>query len=66
LLMGFGLAAALCAAFDTELYRIPLVIADSTYATAAVTVMIAAIVSGLLVRRRLDRLDLMAALKTPE
>ena len=65
-LMGYGLAAFMASAFETELYRIPLVVARSTYGTAMLVVTIAAIISGLVVRRRLDRLDLVAVLKTRE
>jgi putative ABC transport system permease protein len=66
LLMGYGFAAFASAALDTEMYRIPLVVNASTYAFAATVVIIAALVSGLIVRRRLDRLDLIAVLKTRE
>jgi putative ABC transport system permease protein len=51
-------------AFRTELYRIPLVVASSTCALAAIAVAAAALVSGVLVRRQLDRLDLVAVLKS--
>lgn len=64
--LGYGLAALMVAAFDTELYRIPLIVTTRTFAVAAITVLTAAAVSGLVVRRRLDRLDLVAVLKTKE
>jgi putative ABC transport system permease protein len=64
--LGFLLAGAMVQAFETELYRLPLVIESSTYGFAAATVMVAAIVSGLIVRRRLDHLDLVAVLKSRE
>ena len=64
--LGYGLAALMVAAFDTELYRIPLIVTTRTFAVAAITVLTAAAVSGLIVRRRLDRLDLVAVLKTKE
>jgi putative ABC transport system permease protein len=48
---------------DPELYRLPLVILPRTYAFAVMTVIGAGVVSALLVRRALDRLDLVAALK---
>jgi ABC-type antimicrobial peptide transport system permease subunit len=50
----------------TELYRFPLVISKASYGFAFVVVAIAALFSGLLVRRQLDRLDLIAVLKTRE
>lgn len=53
-------------AYDTELFRIPLVIARATDAFAAVVTLLAAIVTGLLVTHRLARLDLVTVLKTRE
>jgi putative ABC transport system permease protein len=47
-------------------YRLSVVVRPATIATAWLTVIAATIVSGLLVRRRLDRLDLVGVLKTPE
>jgi putative ABC transport system permease protein len=47
-------------------YRLPLIIAPRTYLFAMTTVVVAAVVSGLVVRRRLDHLDLIAVLKTRE
>jgi putative ABC transport system permease protein len=66
LLLGYAFAGALVAAFNTELYRFPLVITPRTYAYAATAVLVAATVSGLAVRSRLDHLDLVAVLKTRE
>jgi putative ABC transport system permease protein len=56
----------LVTAFSTEVYRLPLIILPRTYAWSIATVVIAAVVSGLAVRRRLNRLDLIAVLKTRE
>ena len=66
LVLGFAFAWSASAALDTEMYRIPLVVDRATYAFAATVVIIAALLSGLLVRRRLDHLDLIAVLKTRE
>jgi putative ABC transport system permease protein len=67
LAIGYVLAALTVATVgDTELYRIPLVIAPSTYGAAAASVIAAAVISGLVVRRRLNNLDLVAVLKTRE
>jgi putative ABC transport system permease protein len=49
-----------------ERYRFPLVLSSRTYATAVLVVVAASALSALLVRRRLDRLDLIAVLKTRE
>jgi putative ABC transport system permease protein len=66
LLAGYLCAAALVAAFNTELYRFPLVVTSRTLAFAATSVIVAATLSGLAVRRRLDHLDLVGVLKTRE
>jgi len=66
LLFGYIFAGALVAAFNTELYRFPLVVSTRTFAFAAMAVTVAAALSGLAVRRRLDHLDLVAVLKTRE
>lgn len=66
LFIGNRLAGLVCWFMDTELYRIPLIIEPNTYAFSTSVVLIAAILSGLLVRRRLDHLDLIAVLKTRE
>ena len=64
--IGFGLAWLLSSAFDTELFRIPLVIERATYGASALVVLVAGAASALIVRRRVDRLNLVAALKTRE
>lgn len=64
--VGLGLVALLADLFETELYRVPLVIRSATFGTAVAIVVAATAVSGLLVRRSLDRLDLIAVLKTRE
>ncbi|MDF1615138.1 ABC transporter permease [Desulfurivibrio dismutans] len=50
----------------SDLYRVPLVLETSTYALAALVVAVAALISGLIVRRLLHRIDLVAALKAAE
>jgi putative ABC transport system permease protein len=64
--VGFGLASLIVQAFETELYRVPLVILPETYGWAMVIGLAATAVSAFLVRRRVDRLDLIAVLKTRE
>ena len=64
--MGYGFAWLATLGLDTELYRIPLVVNRSTYGFAAVVIIVAAFLSGLVVRRRLDHLDLVAVLKSKE
>lgn len=67
---GFGLGYWICSllsrSYQWELFRLPLIITTETYVFAFVTVLVAAIASALVIRRRLDRLDLVAVLKTRE
>lgn len=65
-LIGYGLASVMVENMSSDLFRIPLVIESSTYAMACIAVIVATILSGLLVRRRIDELDLIAVLKTRE
>lgn len=64
--VGYGLVSLLSFAYSTELYRLPPIIVPASYAFALIVVSIAAFISGLIVRRHLDRLDLVAVLKTRE
>ena len=63
LLLGVGFVTITTWGYDTELFRIPVVIHRRTFAIAAATVLAAALVTALVVRRSLDRLDLVAVLK---
>ena len=64
--IGFGLSHLIFASFTSEVYRIPMVVTSNTIAWAWIVVAVAAVLSGLVVRRRLDTLDLVAVLKTRE
>jgi putative ABC transport system permease protein len=66
LLLGYEMSAAILELFQTELYRIPFVIAPRTFARAGFVTLVSAAISAAAVRRRLDRLDLVAVLKTRE
>jgi putative ABC transport system permease protein len=66
LLLGKGLAVVMISAVNQELYRLPAVVTPETYAFAAAMTLIAALLSALIVRRKLDRLDLVAVLKARE
>lgn len=66
LVLGYLMAAGTAAAYDFEVYRLPLIILPRTYALSALTVLGALAVSAALVRRTLNRLDLVAVLKTRE
>jgi len=65
-LAGFGLAALLIALMTQEVMEFPLVIFPSTYVYAGAVVVAAGVVSALIVRNRIDNLDLVAVLKTRE
>jgi putative ABC transport system permease protein len=65
-LIGLGVARLAADSFSTELYRVPLVVGPEVYATASLVSITAAIISGFVVRRRIDRLDMIAVLKTRE
>ncbi len=66
LLLGYGLAALTVTAYETEMYRVPLVVSPRVMAYSAITILTASALSGFAVRRRLDRLDLVEVLKTRE
>lgn len=66
LVIGRWMAAAVMSTVDPENYRFPLVISSQTYAFAAAVTLASAVFSAMLVRRRLDRLDLIGVLKTRE
>ena len=63
-LVGRGLAELVAKGFESDLFRIPLIINPHTYAVSSLVVLGGAIVSALIVRRRIDRLDLIRVLKT--
>ncbi|MCC7415806.1 MAG: ABC transporter permease [Acidobacteria bacterium] len=65
-LLGYGMAAAIVRSLDSEVYRFPLVVSRAAFAWSFLSVIAAALLSGLIVRQRLDRLDLVAVLKIRE
>jgi putative ABC transport system permease protein len=64
--VGIRLSEGIAATVDPERYRLPIVLTPGTYAFAIGAILIASSVSALLVRRRLDHLDLIGVLKTRE
>lgn len=68
--LGFIIGRSICTyiagALASDLFRIPVVIGAGTYSLAATVVLASACLSGLIVRYRLDHLDLVSALKTKE
>lgn len=65
-LIGYGLSALMVEGFQTDLFRFPHVVERATYGWATIVVLVAAAASALIVRRRIDRLDLIEVLKTRE
>lgn len=66
LLLGRAMCAYIARALQNDLYRVPVVLEPRTYAFSVAVVVVAAILSGLAVRQRLDQLDLLAVLKKSE
>jgi putative ABC transport system permease protein len=64
--LGYGVCAWMSSAYQWELFRMPLIVSTDTYVFALVTVLTAALCTGWVVRRRLQRLDLVEVLKTRE
>ena len=64
--VGYGLSWYLANNLQSDLYRVPMHIAPSAYAFAALTTVISALLSALAVRERIYRLDLIGVLKTRE
>ena len=63
---GWGLAAAMVHTIDSEVYRFPIFVTRQAVAMSFLGIIVAACVSGLSVRRKLDQLDLVAVLKIRE
>jgi putative ABC transport system permease protein len=66
LMMGIWLSRYVTEQFSADLYTIPFGIHAATIAEGALVVMIAAVATALLIRIRVDKLDLVQALKTRE
>ncbi|MEX0310715.1 MAG: hypothetical protein AB3N17_10790, partial [Tateyamaria sp.] len=64
--IGWGVAKMLTDSYTSDLYSMPLVVNPSTFASASLIVLSAALASVLIVRRRLDQIDLVSVMKTRE
>ncbi len=64
--LGWGLTHLIVGLIATDQFLFPVVIQPRTYAWAAIAVVAAGVASAGVVRRRVDRLDMVAALKTRE
>lgn len=65
-LLGYYLSFAIAAGFSSELYQVPAIFDPASYGFAAMVVVGAAVASGWLVKRDIDRAELVTALKTRE
>lgn len=65
-LFGYLFSALMVRLMQTETFDIPLVIETHTFAYASMVVLFSAAVSSWIIRRRLDKTDLVAALKVRE
>lgn len=63
---GYSLAWLITSEFGNELFRVPLALNPATFGVAVLIGIAAAAISAAIVRRRVDRLDLIAVLKTRE
>lgn len=66
MLLGHALVDTVAALMKSDQLHFPVVIRARTYAWAALSVLAAGVASALVVRRHIDRLDLVAVLKTRE
>ncbi len=64
--LGYWMCYYIAHNMQNDLFRVPVVLAPATYAFAVTVVLISSALSGLIVRRRLDQLDLIGVLKTAE
>jgi putative ABC transport system permease protein len=66
MLLGWLLTHSIIGLIRSDQFLFPVVIQPRTYALAAIVVAVAGVGSALVVRRRIDHLDMVAALKTRE
>ncbi|MEE4360336.1 MAG: ABC transporter permease [Pseudomonadales bacterium] len=65
-LLGYGLAWLISEQFASELFRVPLAVVPDTFGRAILVTLAAVTVCAIAMERRLERLDLIAVLKTRE
>ena len=66
LILGYATIAGAMSAFESELFRLPVVVEANTFLVSAATVLGSMAISAWTVRRKLHDLDLVAVLKTRE
>jgi putative ABC transport system permease protein len=62
--IGYGLSWVMNVQLAGELMRMPMLVENATYAVSSAVIFLAALVSALVVGRRVYRLDLVSVLKT--
>ena len=62
--MGYALSWVIVRMSHSDMFAIPVIVEPRTYAFATIAIVAAGFVSALIVRRRIDTLDLVAVLKT--
>ena len=65
-ILGYFVSFGIAAGFSTDLYQIPAIFSPESYGIAMLAVVLAAVTSGWLVKRNIDRADIITALKTGE
>ena len=65
-LLGYLFSLAVVKGFESDLFQIPFVINPPTFAWSSIVVVVAGLASAMIVRRRVDHLDLIRVLKTRE
>jgi putative ABC transport system permease protein len=66
MVLGYGLVVLIAELTQSDQFYFPVVIQPRTYAIAGLAVLVSGVASALVVRRRIDQLDMVAALKTRE
>jgi putative ABC transport system permease protein len=65
-IVGYGFALAVVEGFQSDLFRVPLVVSSRTFAIASLVVIAASALSALVVRHRIDHFNLVEVLKARE
>lgn len=65
-LLGYYLSFGIAAAFSSELYQVPAIFDPASYGSAAIVVIVAALASSAMVKRDINRIELVSVLKTSE
>ncbi len=64
--LGYWISLAITRALASDTFRVPFIADPRTYILAAAMILVAALLSTVAVRRRLDRIDIVSVLKTRE